>query len=298
VSAASSRPQPLGLDEFLYVMSRELGVAREQVSPASRLVEDLGLDSLGIVELIVALEGMGGSLPPDAFDEPVDFSEIYYWYGSTLEGRRWDTTPNGRTSRCSEHVATGLGASARGPRVLLRPLREDDHEALRGLATSEEGGFRWRLRALAPGEPEFRRLLWESVLVQFVIARADAHDPLGLVQALRASPQGHAFLTVLVDPRRQGRGLGFEALAIFVDYLFDNFPLRRLYAEAGSFDEDVFRGGSGRLFEEHARMPDQLFWRGRRWDTLIFGVERTAWTAGAGERLRAGGTRRSRMELG
>jgi RimJ/RimL family protein N-acetyltransferase/acyl carrier protein len=269
--------QPLELDEFLDRIAAALDLPRERLAPAVRPVDDLGVDSLGVLELIVALEEMGTSVPHEAFDGPVDFSDCYHWYASTLDGSRTQRFQAGQT-------ADGAGATARGPRVVLRPVREVDHASLYRMATSGDGAYRWRLRALAPSEPDLHSVLWDAVLVQLAVARIGRPTPIGLVQAFRASPQGYAFLSVLLEEGARGKGLGFEALALFVDHLFDNFPLRRLYAEAGAFDEADLLRGTGRWFEEHARLPGQLFWQGERWDLLILGVERAAW-----RRARAGG---------
>lgn len=53
------------------LLVRELGVARGAIRPESSLEEDLGLDSLGMVELLLALEDACGVSIPDEQAEQI-----------------------------------------------------------------------------------------------------------------------------------------------------------------------------------------------------------------------------------
>ena len=53
------------------VASRELGIERRKVTPASRIVEDLNCDSLELVELFMAVEDEFDIVLPDAPSDPV-----------------------------------------------------------------------------------------------------------------------------------------------------------------------------------------------------------------------------------
>ncbi len=53
------------------LLVRELGVERGAIRPESSLEEDLGLDSLGMVELLLALEDACGVSIPDEQAEQI-----------------------------------------------------------------------------------------------------------------------------------------------------------------------------------------------------------------------------------
>src|SRR5947207_13326154 len=62
-------PPPLWEIEFRIadLTSRQTGIEREQVKPESRLLEDLQIDSLDLVELILAIEEeFAVTIPDDA----------------------------------------------------------------------------------------------------------------------------------------------------------------------------------------------------------------------------------------
>ena len=53
-------------EKIIDLISEKLCKKKEEITPASRLVEDLGADSLDVVELIMAFEDeFGISLPDD-----------------------------------------------------------------------------------------------------------------------------------------------------------------------------------------------------------------------------------------
>ncbi|MEN8159424.1 MAG: acyl carrier protein [Myxococcota bacterium] len=54
------------LQERLYVLvSNQLGVEREELVPQARILDDLGADSLDVVELVMALEESFDIVVPD-----------------------------------------------------------------------------------------------------------------------------------------------------------------------------------------------------------------------------------------
>jgi acyl carrier protein len=54
------------LQERLYALvSNQLGVEREELAPQARILDDLGADSLDVVELVMALEDSFDIVVPD-----------------------------------------------------------------------------------------------------------------------------------------------------------------------------------------------------------------------------------------
>ena len=59
------------------IIATELGVPLEQVLPKTKLVKELGCDSLDVVEIVMAIEGEFGIEIPNAV--------AYKWFGSMRE---------------------------------------------------------------------------------------------------------------------------------------------------------------------------------------------------------------------
>jgi len=53
------------------IIAEQLGISEEQVKPESRFIEDLGADSLDIVELIMAMEEEFSTTIPDEDAEKI-----------------------------------------------------------------------------------------------------------------------------------------------------------------------------------------------------------------------------------
>ena len=53
------------LDEISKILSEQLGIPQSKVTLESRIVEDLGADSLDVVELLMQLEDNTGKTIPD-----------------------------------------------------------------------------------------------------------------------------------------------------------------------------------------------------------------------------------------
>ena len=53
------------LDEIAKILSEQLGIPQSKVTLESRIVEDLGADSLDVVELLMQLEDNTGKTIPD-----------------------------------------------------------------------------------------------------------------------------------------------------------------------------------------------------------------------------------------
>lgn len=57
--------QPLEFEAFARLMSEALDLDVEEVVPEARLVEDLGLDSFDLVELLTTVEELGVRFPDE-----------------------------------------------------------------------------------------------------------------------------------------------------------------------------------------------------------------------------------------
>jgi hypothetical protein len=163
----------------------------------------------------------------------------------------------------------------RGRRVELVAPGPGLLEAMYALAVSEEVGFRWRFHGRVVGPEEFSATLWNDVLTQLVAVRTSDGAPVAWLAAYSPNLRdGHARLAVAAWPDFHGRVSCWEAVFLFVRYLFANWAFRKLYAEVREFNLDQFGSGAGRLFDVEGVLKAHAFHDGRYWDQYVLAVPR------------------------
>jgi RimJ/RimL family protein N-acetyltransferase len=178
----------------------------------------------------------------------------------------------------NEEPAVGTTSVPESKHVSLRPLALSDYEALFHLVTRTEATFRWRFRGSTPSPDAFREVLWAGVLAQFVAETRADNSMLGLVTAYDADfSNGTVHLAALLEPDVHRRGWPIEAILLLIDYLFENWAFRKLYAESLEFNAAAFSRGAQRLFDLEGRLRSHEYFRGKHWDLLIFALYRTRW---------------------
>lgn len=161
----------------------------------------------------------------------------------------------------------------------LRTVSQADYGWLYGLFTSPENHMTWRLRGGTPSPDAFVRLLWDSVLTQYV-AVDDEGKPAGLVSAYQYNGFNRTvYLSVIVEPERVRQGLAFEALSIFVDQLFRSWDIRKVYAESIDVNYERFSSGAGRVFAEEGRLSEHEYVDGEYHDLVVLAISRERWQA-------------------
>lgn len=163
-------------------------------------------------------------------------------------------------------------------RVRLRPLGEADLGFLYELMTSPESGGRVRYAGATPSPEKVAATLWDSVLAQFMIERAETGKRLGLVAVTSANfRDAHAYVSALGSRESRGLGLIMEGVLLGFNYAFSTWPFRKLYMEATDDSYEEFRSGLGVFFEEEGRLKRHVFWNGRYADLSILAVYRDTW---------------------
>lgn len=76
-----------------------------------------------------------------------------------------------------------------------------------------------------------------------------------------------------------GHGYGLEALAMWVDYLFQAMPLRRIGLRTWSGNPRMIRLARRLGFRQEARFREAYAARGRTYDRLALGLLRREWRA-------------------
>jgi RimJ/RimL family protein N-acetyltransferase len=77
-----------------------------------------------------------------------------------------------------------------------------------------------------------------------------------------------------------GRGIGTEALGLWIGYLFANLDLHRIGLETWSGNERMIRCARKCGFTEEGRFRENVEYDGRRYDGVKFGLLRREWDRG------------------
>jgi hypothetical protein len=162
--------------------------------------------------------------------------------------------------------------------VYLKPLVPEDYPYIRQAESAPELSARWRYRGATPSPDEWLQGLWAGRLAQFVVVARRSSTPIGLVAAYRANfQQGHAALAAERFGSARRSPLLVVGVALFVDYVFKCFALRKLYMELPEFNYEQFASGTDRYFTVEGRLRDHSFYDGRYWDELILAIDRRTW---------------------
>lgn len=192
-----------------------------------------------------------------------------------------------------------------GKRVRLRDWRLEDVECYREAA---QPGQAWQRldgpyypraegeeleRELERMAARVERAEWAEPRVQLVVADASSDECIGRVSRYWQSEET-AWLSagvVIFDPESWGRGLGYEALGLWSEYLFDAMPeLARLDLRTWSGNQGMMRLAEKLGHQLEARFRQARIVDGEYFDGLGYGVLREEWTArypgGFGRQLR------------
>ncbi|THJ76358.1 phosphopantetheine-binding protein [Candidatus Frankia alpina] len=278
-------------DEFEQLIARKLGLADSVIGGGSRLHEDLGLDSFRLLELCLYVIELGVDLSEANWLEIETVGELYSRYragppaAATPQPRGAAGTGGAVPAVAGTATATADALTPPPPRfagrfLRLMPVLPASTPFLYELAVTPEIGFRWRYRGSVPSYPQFEQELWQGVLTQFLIESIETARPVG--HAICYNPEftlGYAYVGAAISADYTGSGLAVEALDLFVRYIFDIWPFRKLYFEVPEFNYPQFAGADrknspGGALEIEGRLRKHDFYHGRYWDRLILAVYR------------------------
>lgn len=172
-----------------------------------------------------------------------------------------------------------------GRHVFLKAVTPEDYGFLQLVETSSELGPRWRYRGATPSPEQWAQGTWGGVLAQFLVLGRQEGRPVGIVSAFQPSFQdGHAHIAAAKFDLRRRSPLMMLGFAVFVQYVFACWNLRKLYMELPAYNFEQFASGEGRFFTVEGRFRDHFFLAGRYWDQLHLAIHRDQWRE-HGERL-------------
>jgi RimJ/RimL family protein N-acetyltransferase len=166
-------------------------------------------------------------------------------------------------------------ATLRGRRVHLRPVVPADYPALYRMATAPETIVRWRHRGVTPNPDTFGEALWQGVLSQFVIVRPSRSEPIGLIVAYNANLRHQTVaMALLVAPEYEKQGWIMDSTALFLVYLFETWPFRKVYYEMIEFNYARISSGAGRHFHIEGCLRDHEYHDSKYWHHYILAAYR------------------------
>lgn len=252
-------------ESFSDYLATQLRMTWPAAEEDMRLEADLGLDSLARAEAALILEELGACAPGDMLIEAETLGDLYH----ILQLRQEQGAAANRVEQ------TGSRASLRGPHIQLVPVRQSHYEYLYQISSTGSGIALWRHRGAPPEEEYFREALWSRVLVQFM-CELDGRA-VGLVTAYDYSIQGTCYIAVLAGPEVEGTGLIFEGLALFVEHLFSNWRLRRVFAESLQDSWSRFSSLPGQYWEVAGQLVEHAYVDGAFRDLMILSLSVEQW---------------------
>ena len=171
------------------------------------------------------------------------------------------------------------GAPLTGKKVLLLPLTRSDYDFVFQLEALGPLSASYRFRGITPSPERFPELLWNGVLCQFVVVWRKNGQRLGTVMCFGADFRnrhahiGAALAPVVPSPYAQ------EGFALFIDYLFRHFDLRKLYGDALSSITHRFSSAVGSILHEEARLKEHDYFDGSYRDLVTLAIYRDEWFA-------------------
>jgi RimJ/RimL family protein N-acetyltransferase len=148
------------------------------------------------------------------------------------------------------------------------------------LFTDPSRGHLWMRVRWVYEEREFRDAWssWTRDLIGAKFIVESSRRPVGLVLEYdRSLEHGHTKVGALLQEESIGHGGGVVATALFIDYLLQSLPLRKVYLEVFGYNRGVV-GMLGKLgLPEEGRLKGDRFWDGSYWDFHLFAIYREAW---------------------
>lgn len=161
----------------------------------------------------------------------------------------------------------------------IRPLLPSDAPYMYALATSPAAIVSWRHRGTTPPPDKVLSSLWSNAEV-VMIGLAEGR-PVGVIVLYEPDYRNQvASLAVLTDDQQVGSGVVFGPVRLFLNYVFDVFPFRKLYIESdGSTYLDRFgsSAATASLVQEEGRLKDYYLFSKATRDKVIVTLDRNTW---------------------
>jgi RimJ/RimL family protein N-acetyltransferase len=187
------------------------------------------------------------------------------------------TTELGTASRRVEPPEPS-GVRLVGRHVGLQAVRPQDYDLLRSVELGEDLAPLWRHQGSTPSPERWVEGLWNGVLAQFIAVGLARNEPIGLVSAYNVDfRHRYGFLGAAKFDMKRRSPLFLEGVALFIDYAFTCWDLRKLYLEASALSLAEFGSGINFMFEEEGRLRAHRYFGGKYWDQYLLALYRETW---------------------
>ena len=85
---------------------------------------------------------------------------------------------------------------------------------------------------------------------------------------------GRCSIVGVVAKEYRGSGLGVKATISFIDRLFRDYPLRKIYTSVYEYNIESLNANTKAGLICEGRLKESKYYQGRYWDTVVFSVEK------------------------
>jgi RimJ/RimL family protein N-acetyltransferase len=182
--------------------------------------------------------------------------------------------------------------------ISLRPVVDADLPFLFQLLGDPTRVHLWLRARPAYDEAGFKQTwsAWTAGMIGAKFIIESAGRPIGLAFDYdRTLDDSWTRVTALVQEEHSGRGSGVIGGFLFMDWLFQTLPLRKMYHEVFGYNESVIRMWRKVGLIEEGVFKGDRYWNGAYWDLHVFALYREAWPQVRDRVLRIPGARRQRQ---
>lgn len=169
-------------------------------------------------------------------------------------------------------------------RIILRPIDEKDYPLLNRWRNEQRFmmlcSARRHFVTSDQYAAELKRDFERDRHLQFIIelTKGEEKIPIGTIYSyLLNLIDGHVFITAYIDEDHELMGYGAEAVAILLCYLFESFPIHKVYFEAISYNDLSVSTMKSADFAEEGRFKEHRFFADKRYDLIRFAVYRKSY---------------------
>jgi len=110
----------------------------------------------------------------------------------------------------------------------------------------------------------------------FVDAGPQTEEMIGWFQLINAEMEHQVASVALANFRRSSAAFGI-ATVLFLDYVFDAWPLRKVYFEVPSYNEHAMSSWANGLLRSEGRLLNRLYYMGDHVDLGIYALDASDW---------------------
>jgi RimJ/RimL family protein N-acetyltransferase len=141
----------------------------------------------------------------------------------------------------------------------------------------------WRNQGVTQSFEAFAQALWSGVTAQFLVIRNTDRHPVGHVSLYNVNfRHGWGYIAVANLAPHENRRIFWDGVGLFIDYVFRQFGLRKIYAEIPGYNYEELASGAATFFVVEGRLTDHYFAFDRYWDLHLISIDRERWSEWSG----------------